>query len=113
MAPASNPANGTGSHTSDAEISDKERFFVQAPVAPLREDRLIAFTIGTVVFIVLAIAAYFWRVPLGDAGLGWWFWVAVSGAVIGVLAISYGILRRRRMGQTRTTASDAAAKKLP
>ena len=62
---------------------------------------------------MLAIAAYFWRVPLGDAGLGWWFWVAVSGAVIGVLAISYGILRRRRMGQTRTTASDAAAKKLP
>lgn len=86
---------------------------MQAPVAPLREDGLITFTIGTVVFIVLAIAAYFWRVPLGDAGLGWWFWVAVSGAVIGVLAISYGILRRRRMGQTRTTASDAAAKKLP
>lgn len=89
-----------------AEVSDKERFFVQAPVAPLRADGLIAFTIGTIVFVVLAIAAFIWRAPLADAGLGWWFWVAFSGAVIGVLAISYGIVRRIRMDQTRTTATD-------
>lgn len=102
MSSASNSSTNHDSQPESIKASDKQRFFVQAPIPALRQDGLGSFALGTVIFLALAVAGFMWRDRLSAAGHGWWIWVAVSGVCIGVIAIFYGISRRRRLGQTHT-----------
>ncbi len=65
-----------------------------APVAPLHDDGVRVFTIGTIVFVVAALVLWFgpasWQVPQ------WWLSVSVAGVVIGAIATGYCIWRRNK-----------------
>lgn len=72
--------------------SPVERLLRQAPVAPLHDDGVRVFTIGTIAFalgwVLLAVGGSAWAID------PWWREVALSGVVIGVVATAYCIWRR-------------------
>lgn len=81
--------------------SDKERFFVQAPIPALREDGLRVFVTGTVLASLFTVVAFVMKDQLVSAGHGWLVWVGVSCIIIGLGGATYCWARRRR----RTTTS--------
>lgn len=73
----------------------RRHVLVQATIPPLDEDGILAFGVGTAVFAVLTVLAVVERPALAAQGRGWWLWVAVSGLVIGLVAVAYCLWRRR------------------
>ncbi len=62
---------------------------------PLDVDGVRAVAVGTVVWAVLAVLAFAMRDRLAEAGNGWWLWVCVTGAGLGLLGLPYVVRRAR------------------
>lgn len=64
------------------------------PIRPLDVDGLDVVTIGLVLFGLGAVLTAVLHAPLQARGDGWWFWVTVSGFLLGLVGLAY--CRRRR-----------------
>lgn len=89
------------------EQTDKDRFFVQAPIPPLKQDGLNAFVIGTIVFAVLTVICWARSSQLAADDRGWWLWVCLVGVVIGLCGIGYCLVRRQHSAQPNPETSSA------
>jgi len=69
---------------------------VQAPVRALDADGVTVVTAGTVAFGVGALVCW-WLLPqLNVAGKGWYLGVSITGFVLGLLGLAFGLFRRQR-----------------
>lgn len=68
---------------------------VQAPVQPVDEDGVVAAITGTAAFAVAAVVLAMYREQLAASGSSWWFLVAVTGVVIGLVTVWYTHWRKR------------------
>lgn len=64
-------------------------------------DGVGAVLYGTVAWVIALVLTLVFRGPLADAGNGWWTWVCLAGALLGVLGLWY--VRRRRDAYRRAT----------
>jgi Protein of unknown function (DUF2530) len=69
---------------------------VQAPIAPLDENGIVVTTVGTAAFAIAAVVLGLEFNRLTAAGDGWWLWVAIAGAVLGLIGLLYCWRRRSR-----------------
>lgn len=69
---------------------------VQAPVRALDPDGVTVVSLGTVGFAVATLACWTRLDAMVAAGDDWWFWVAVTGTVIGLLGLGFSLRRRHR-----------------
>lgn len=95
--------------TPDGADQERDRFFVQAPIPPVAEDGRVALALGTAVFAVLAVLARVMHERLDAAGVGWWFWVAVSGVAIGLIGFVYAVIRQNKIKRSRAARSSSTA----
>ena len=66
---------------------------------PLRTDDRKAVLVGTVIWILLLLAAVATQEALVASGRGWWLWTAAAGAALGLLGLAY--LHHREVQQRR------------
>jgi hypothetical protein len=62
-------------------------------IEPLDVDGVGAITYGTIAWAVAVALCLLLREQLAEAGRGWWLWVCVTGAVLGLAGIWF--VRRR------------------
>jgi hypothetical protein len=74
-------------------------------IEPLDVDGVGAITYGTIAWVVGVVLCLLMREQLAEAGRGWWLWVCVTGAVLGVAGI---VFVRRRAAVYRARALDAS-----
>lgn len=72
---------------------------VQAPVRALDPDGVAVIGSGTVAFAVGAVVCWLFNDVLIATGRGWYLAVAISGTVLGVAGLVFGLSRRRRRGR--------------
>ena len=73
---------------------------------PLDVDGVGAVAVGTVLWAVGVVLCLVFRTQLDAAGNGWWLWVCVAGALLGLPGLWY--VRRRRDAYRRAAAEHAA-----
>lgn len=78
-----------------------------APIEPVDVDGVGAITYGTIAWAVGVVVCLVLRQQLADAGRGWWLWVCVAGALLGVAGIWF--VRRRAAVYRARAQRDAAA----
>ncbi|CAB4851705.1 unannotated protein [freshwater metagenome] len=72
----------------------------EAPTLALLDvDGVTTITYGTIAWLAALVLCLVARQPLADAGRGWWQWVCVIGAVLGLAGLVY--VRRRRAAYAR------------
>ncbi len=76
-----------------------------ADLAPLDVDGVGAITVGTIAWTIGLILCLVLRGPLNDAGFGWWVWVCLAGALLGLPGLWY--VRRRRDAYRRAAAASS------
>ncbi|MFT4109107.1 hypothetical protein, partial [Propionicimonas sp.] len=82
---------------------------VQAPVRALDPDGLAVVTAGTIGFAV-GVAVCWWAYPqLAATGRGWYLGVSVTGMVIGLLGLGFGLFRKSRRRRAGGDASTGTA----
>jgi len=69
---------------------------VQAPIAPVDVDGVMAAQVGTVTFLVLTAVCWWWLPTLSARGDGWWLWVCLVGAALGVVMVMFTRWRRTK-----------------
>jgi hypothetical protein len=82
---------------------------VQAPVRALDPDGVAVIGSGTVAFAVGAIVCWLFQAVLVETGRGWYLAVSISGTVLGLAGLAYGLNRRRRRArlQPEDTAEES------
>lgn len=81
---------------------------VQAPVRALDPDGVAVVTTGTIGFAVGAVVCWWVAPELAAAGKQWYFGVAVTGTVLGLVGLVVGLVRktRRRRGRRGISGPD-------
>lgn len=74
---------------------------VQAPVRALDPDGVAVVTAGTVAFAVGAGICWWFAADLAAGGKTWYLWVAITGTVIGLLGLAFGLFRKSRRNRGR------------
>jgi hypothetical protein len=74
-------------------------------IEPLDVDGVGAITYGTIAWTVGVVLCLLLREQRAESGRGWWLWVCVTGAVLGVAGI---VFVRRRATAYRARALDAS-----
>ena len=74
---------------------------------PLDVDGVGAVGVGTALWTIGVVLCMVFRTQLDEAGNGWWLWVCVSGALLGLPGLWY--VRRRRDAYRRAAAAADAA----
>ena len=74
----------------------------QPEVAPLDVDGVGAVAVGTVLWTIALVACLVFRTQLAAAGNGWWTWVCVAGALLGLAGLVF--VRRRRDAYRRAAS---------
>lgn len=90
-----------GSSTSrppDADGAEAERLELE----PMEVDLMMIVGIGTVLFAVAFLILLPLHASLEHAGRGRWPWIALSGAVLGLMGLGY--LRRRAQRMSKANA---------
>lgn len=77
-------------------MSRPEPLLIQASVKAVDEDGMSAAVVGTVLFTVAAVFLGLNEAWLIATNNVWWLWVAITGAVIGVLFGVTCVLRRHK-----------------
>jgi hypothetical protein len=101
-APAAGPPAEADAANADADAADAD---VSADLAPLDVDGVGAVTAGTLAWTVALVLCVVFRSPLEAAGNGWWVWVCLAGALLGLPGLWY--VRRRRDAYRRAAAAAA------
>ncbi len=73
---------------------------VQAPVRALDPDGLGIVGSGTAAFAVGAVVCWVFNDVLAATGRGWYLAVAITGTVIGLIGLAFGLNRRRKHART-------------
>lgn len=81
---------------------------VQAPVAPVDADGVMASQLGTAAFGLLTIVAWWFRDALEQRGDAWWLWTCLTGFLIGVAIVAFTRRRRARTVSAATGQSNKA-----
>ena len=74
---------------------------VQAPVRALDPDGMAVVTTGTIGFAIGAVVCWWLAPELAASGKQWYFWVSVTGTVIGLLGLAFGLFRKSRRNRGR------------
>ncbi len=98
--PAPGPSVGPEAVRPGAVRSDAVR---PDAVRPVDVDGVGAVTYGTIAWALALVACLVFRTPLADAGRGWWLWVCVTGALLGLAGLAY--VRRRAAAYRRQAAA--------
>ena len=69
---------------------------VQAPVRALDPDGVAVVSAGTIAFAVAAVTCWLVRADLEAAGRLWYLGVSITGTVLGLLGLSFGLYRKAR-----------------
>ncbi|MGV8909764.1 MAG: DUF2530 domain-containing protein [Propionicimonas sp.] len=69
---------------------------VQAPVRALDADGVAVVSAGTVAFAIGAVTCWLVRGDLEAAGKLWYLGVSITGTVLGLLGLSFGLYRKAR-----------------
>lgn len=77
---------------------------VQAPVRALDPDGVAVVGSGTVAFAVGAVVCWLFQDALAATGRGWYLAVAISGTVLGLAGLAFGLNRRRKRGRPELEA---------
>lgn len=82
---------------------------VQAPVRALDPDGVAVVSSGTVAFAIASVVCWIIRDDLETAGRLWYLGVSVTGTVLGLLGLSFGLYRkaRRRRQQALAPAGES------
>lgn len=80
---------------------------VQAPVRALDPDGVAVVSAGTVAFAIAAVVCWFARADLEAVGKLWYLGVSLTGTVLGLLGLAFGLYRKLR--RRRQVAGPAAA----
>lgn len=87
---------------------------VQAPVRALDPDGVTVVTAGTIGFAIGAGWCWWVYPELVAAGRGWYLGVAVTGTVIGLLGLAFGLFRKvQRRRAPRVGGDSSASEALP
>lgn len=73
-------------------------------IAPLDVDGVGAITYGTIAWAIGIVLCLLLRDQLAGSGRGWWLWVCVTGAVLGLAGIVF-VRRRAAVYRERASAS--------
>lgn len=74
-------------------------------VAPLDVDGVGAVAAGTALWAIALVVCLLARTPLDEAGNGWWTWVCLAGALLGLAGLAYVRRRRDAYRRAATTSS--------
>lgn len=74
---------------------DHKPILVQAPVRALDPDGVAVVSSGTAAFAIGALSCWLLADTLVATGRGWYLYVAITGTVIGLLGLAFGIYRGR------------------
>jgi hypothetical protein len=77
-----------------AEVVGSDVASTPAAITAVDVDGVGAVTVGTIAWTVALVLCLVLHTSLADAGRGWWVWVCVCGAVLGVAGLWF--VRRRR-----------------
>lgn len=69
---------------------------VQAPVRALDPDGVAVVSAGTVAFAIAAVTCWVLRADLEATGRLWYLGVSVTGTVLGLLGLAFGLFRKAR-----------------
>ena len=69
---------------------------VQAPVRALDADGVTVVSAGTVAFAVAALVCWWARADLEATGKLWYLGVSLTGAVLGLVGLGFGLYRKLR-----------------
>mgnify|MGYP000902521411 CR=1 FL=1 len=82
---------------------------VQAPVRALDPDGLAVVTAGTIGFAIGTVVCW-WSFPqLSALGKGWYLGTSITGTVIGLLGLAFGLFRKVRRRQDGSAGRTDAA----
>ncbi|MBK8459053.1 MAG: DUF2530 domain-containing protein [Micropruina sp.] len=73
-----------------------DQVFLQAPVRALDPHGVQVVSIGTAAFAASSVLLWLTRESLAAIDKSWWLQVAITGTGIGLLALGYLLLRRKR-----------------
>lgn len=77
---------------------------VQAPVRALDPDGVAVVGSGTVAFGIGIVVCALYRDVLAATGRGWYLAVAITGTVLGLIGLAYGLYRRQRRARVSEPA---------
>lgn len=80
---------------------------VQAPVRALDPDGVAVVSAGTVAFAIGAVTCWLLRADLETAGRLWYLGVSITGTVLGLLGLTFGLYRKARRRQALDQADGA------
>jgi hypothetical protein len=69
---------------------------VQAPVRALDADGVAVVSTGTIAFAVASVVCWVTRNDLEAVGRLWYLGVSITGTVLGLLGLSFGLYRKAR-----------------
>ena len=74
-----------------------------APIAPVDVDGVGAITYGTIAWTLCIVLCLVFRTQLAEADRGWWLWVCVTGALLGLAGMVF-VRRRAAIYRARATS---------
>lgn len=86
---------------------------VQAPVRALDPDGVAVVSAGTLAFAIGAAVCWWNAAALQASGRLWYLGVAVTGTVIGLLGLAFGLFRKVRRRRRRLGGDDSATTGAP
>lgn len=82
---------------------------VQAPVRALDPDGVAVVSAGTVAFAIGAVTCWVLRADLESTGRLWYLGVSVTGTVLGLLGLAFGLFRKARRHRLEAAGLPAVA----
>ena len=82
---------------------------VQAPVRALDPDGVAVVSAGTVAFAIGAVTCWVLRADLESTGRLWYLGVSVTGTVLGLLGLAFGLFRKARRHRLEAAGLPEAA----
>ena len=71
----------------------------RAELEPMETNDVLIVTVGTALFAVAFIVLLAFRTSLERSGHGRWPWIALSGALLGLVGLVYCVRRQQRMSK--------------
>ena len=99
MAPESGPARTDGAEAADGAADTDGVETTRLEMEPMETNDVLIVAIGTALFAVAFLILYPMHTSLERDGHGRWPWIALSGALLGLLGLAYCLRRAQRMSK--------------